>query len=202
MTQPDDRRAKSSVPLHDPIAKRWSPRAFSGAAVAPQDLTALLEAARWAPSCFGAEPWRFVIGVQGQGPGHDRIVQALVEGNRIWAANAPVLMITVARETFEFNDKPNAWHAHDVGLAMGQLAIEATARGLVVHQMGGFDADKARELLAIPDGYRPIAACAIGHLGDPGSLPDELAQKESAPRQRKPLSEIAFAGTFGAAYAG
>lgn len=192
--------AESSVPLHDPIARRWSPRAFSDKAVSRQDLTALLEAARWAPSCFGAEPWRFVIGVRGEGDGHAKINEALVEGNQVWAAHAPVLMITIAREAFEFNGKPNDWAAHDVGLAMGQLAIEATHRELVVHQMGGFSPDRAKELLGIPEGYRPVAACAIGYLGNAESLPAALAEKEVAPRKRKPLTEIAFENAFGNSY--
>jgi len=198
----NDRLAHSSVPLHDPIAKRWSPRAFTAEAVTREDLTGLLEAARWAPSCFGAEPWRFVVGIKGSGSGHERIAEALVEANRIWAASAPVLMITIARDTFEYNGEPNAWSKHDVGLAMGQLAIEATARGLVVHQMGGFDADKARELLGIPDGFSPIAACAIGHLAPADTLPEDLCDKEAAERARKPLGEIAFEGTFGEAFQG
>ena len=195
-----DRLAKSSVPLHDPIAKRWSPRAFTAEAVTRADLTGLLEAARWALSCYGAEPWRFVLGVKGSGDGHDKIAQALVDANRKWATSAPVLMITVARDAFEFNDKPNDWSKHDVGLAMGQLAIEATARGLVVHQMGGFDKDKARELLGIPDGYSPVAACAIGHLAPAETLPEDLRDKETAARERKPMGEIAFEGRFGDAY--
>lgn len=196
----NDRTATTSVPIHPPIAARWSPRAFSDEGVADGDLVALLEAARWAPSCFGAEPWRFVIGVKGRGDGYAKILGCLVEGNQKWARSAPVLMITIGRERFEFNDEENAWHAHDVGLAMGQLAIEAATRGLVVHQMGGFDQDAAREALAIPEGYRPIAACAIGHQGDPADLPDELRAKETAPRERKPLNQIAFEGAFGDAF--
>ena len=195
-----DRTATTAVPLLPAIAERWSPRAFAATPVADEDLTALLEAARWAPSCFGAEPWRFVVGVAGRGEGHAAIAASLMEGNRVWAAQAPVLMITLAREAFEHNDKPNAWAAHDVGLAMGQLSVEATARGLVLHQMGGFDAEQAKELLGVPDGYRPIAAVALGHPGDAADLPDELAERERAPRGRKPLESIAFEGRFGAGY--
>ena len=195
-----DRTASTAVPLLPAIAERWSPRAFAATPVTAEDLTALLEAARWAPSCFGAEPWRFLVGVAGRGEGHGRIAEALVDANRAWAEKAPVLLITMAREAFEHNEKPNAWAAHDVGLAMGQLAIEATARGLVVHQMGGFDADTAKELLGIPEGYRPIAAAAIGHPGSADDLPEPLAERECAPRERKALGEVAFEGAFGQAY--
>lgn len=187
----------TAVPIHPNIAERWSPRAFSQAPISQEDLTGLLEAARWAPSCFGAEPWRFVVGVKHQGPGHTAIASVLVPANRSWAEAAPVLLVSIARVAFEHNEKPNAWAQHDVGLAMGQLGVEATARGLVVHQMGGFDPTAAREALGIPAGYEAIAVAAIGHPGDPKDLSEELAERERAPRSRKPLSEIAFAGRFG-----
>ena len=196
----------TAVPILPAIADRWSPRSYAATPVSDEDLTGLLEAARWAPSCFGAEPWRFVIGVAGRGEGHAAIASTLMDANRAWAAKAPILMVALAREAFEFNDQPNAWAAHDVGLAMGQLGVEATARGLVVHQMGGFDAEQAKELLGVPDGYRAISAIAVGHPGPPENLPGgpdgELAERERAPRSRKPLSEVAFEGTFGASYAG
>jgi len=189
----------SSSDLHAPIASRWSPRAFSEEPIASEDLTALLEAARWAPSCFGAEPWRFVLGISGRGDGHEAIASTLMPANRSWAERAPVLMIAICREAFEHNGEPNSWAAHDLGLAMGQLGIEATVRGLVLHQMGGFDADQARELLAIPEGFRPMTAVAIGHPGKATELPDELAEREQAPRKRKPFAELAFEGRFGVA---
>ncbi len=197
-----DRIASTAVPIHAPIANRWSPRAFSSKPVQRDDLTALLESARWAASCFGAEPWRFVVGIAGQGQGHASIAETLVPGNRSWAEAAPVLMVTFAREDFEHNGKPNAWAAHDVGLAMGQLGIEATARGLVLHQMGGFDGDRVRELLDVPDGFRPMAVVAIGHPGGIDNLPEELAERENAPRERKPLGEVAFEGSVGQSYSG
>lgn len=193
------KRANTAVPIHPPIADRWSPRAFGPEDLSKDDELGLLEAARWAPSCFGAEPWRFVIGVRGRGQSHATIAETLVPANRLWAEKAPMLMITLARDEFEHNGKPNAWAQHDVGLAMGQLGIEASARGLILHQMGGFNADKARELLKIPAGYTPIAAVAIGHPGDPASLPEELEKREREPRARKPMAEIVFDGEFGRA---
>jgi len=194
-------QAQTAVPIHAPIAKRWSPRAFGSAPVSREDLTALLEAARWAPSCFGAEPWRFVLGVLGEGPGHAAIASALMPANRIWAEKAPVLMVTLARAGFEHNEKPNAWAKHDVGLAMGQLGVEASARGLVLHQMGGFDPGTAREALSIPAGFEPVAAVALGHPGEASDLPEELAEREAAERSRKALAEIAFEGRFGEPFA-
>lgn len=190
--QPTD----TSVPLLDAIAGRWSPRAFSSEAVRDDDLLGLLEAARWAPSCFGAEPWRFVIGRRGSGAGHELIAECLVPANRLWAEKAPILMVTVAVQNFEYNGEPNRWASHDLGIAMGQLGVEATARNLILHQMGGFDADLARKKLKLPDGFDPLAAVAIGHPGDPTELPEELAEREAAPRSRKPLHEIVFDGGF------
>lgn len=195
------RTATTSVPISKAIAERWSPRAFSDQPVAAEDLLALLEAARWAPSCFGAEPWRFIVGVQGKGAGHAKILECLVPANQLWAKSAPVLMLSLAQENFERNGKPNDWAAHDVGLAMGQLGIEASTRGLYLHQMGGFLPDKARELLAIPDGYRPMAGIAIGHMGLASDLPDELAEREADARSRKPLGEVVFDGSFGNPFA-
>lgn len=194
------RLATTATPIHPPIAARWSPRAFSEEALDLKDVTGLLEAARWAPSCFGAEPWRFVLGIRGRGDGHAAIADCLVPANRLWAERAPVLMITVARTHFEHNDKPNGWAQHDVGLAMGQLGIEAETRGLILHQMGGFDPKAAIERLGIPEGFTPVAAVAIGRPGSVSELPAEIAERESAPRARKPLAEIAFEGRFGHSY--
>lgn len=182
------------------ISKRWSPRAFSQKPVSDSDLLGLLEAARWAPSCFGAEPWRFILGIRGAGDHHEAIAGTLMPVNRVWAENAPVLLVAIYRESFEHNGEPNAWAAHDVGLAVGQLGIEATARGLVIHQMGGFDAQQASELLGIPAGFRAITTIAIGYAGQAEQLPEELAQRERAPRTRKPLDELAFEGQFGTAF--
>jgi nitroreductase len=135
--------------------------------------------------------------VSGQGEGFAAIAATLVPANRIWAERAPVLLITCARLAFEHNEEPNAWAQHDLGLAMGQLAIEATARGLIVHQMGGFDPELARTSLRIPDEFLPLTAVALGHPGSTEDLGEELAAREAAPRTRKPLAEVAFEGHFG-----
>lgn len=189
--------ANSAFPLHDLIASRWSPRAFQSKAVSAEDLGSLFEAARWAPSCFNAQPWRFVIATHEDAEAHQRLADCLVPANQVWAAKAPVLGLSIAQSNFEFNGKPNAHARHDVGLAMGQLALQAEALGLVVHQMGGFVAEAAIESLGIPEGYEPVAAFAIGYAGDASDLPDELAERERAPRERKELGELCFDGRFG-----
>lgn len=182
--------------IHELLSRRWSPVAFSSQPIEDDLLASLFEAARWAPSCFNAQPWRFIIGRHGS-EAHARILSTLTPGNSVWAANAYIVGITVARESFSHNGKPNKWAAHDVGLASMSLAVEATARGLFVHFMAGFDAAKAVELLGIPEHHSPVTAFAIGHRGDAALLPPEVAAKDSRERTRKPLSEVVVEGTFG-----
>jgi nitroreductase len=190
--------APSGLPLHDLIRERWSPRAFSDQPVEQRDIDLLIEAARWAPSSMNEQPWAIVIGNRTVDPdGHARILETLVPANAVWAGKAPVLAIAVARQNFVRNGRPNRHALYDTGQAMAQLALQATALGLVVHQMGGFDPLKARELLGIPDGFEPVAAMAIGYPGHPAGLSEELHLRESAPRTRRPASEWAFAGHWG-----
>ena len=182
--------------IHELLSTRWSPVAFSPEPIDDSTLASLFEAARWAPSCFNAQPWRFVIGRHGT-EAHGRILSTLTPGNSVWAANAYILGISVAHEVFSHNGKPNRWAGHDVGMASMSLAVEATARGLFVHFMGGFDAAKAVESLGIPEHHTPIAAFAIGHRGDPNALPPEVAAKEAKVRTRKALAEVLVEGAFG-----
>ncbi len=189
--------AKTAVtrcPILGAIAERWSPRAFDDRPVDERDLAGLFEAARWAASAFNAQPWRFVYAARGE-PAFERLLACLRETNQSWARNAAVLLIAVAKTTHE-DGSPNGHAIHDLGQAMATLAIEATARGLHVHQMAGFYPDKARELLGVPDGYEPKTAAAIGYLGEPSRLPDKLRERELAPRQRKPAEELAFRGLW------
>ena len=189
--------AKTAVtryPILGPIAERWSPRAFDDRPVAEQDLTALFEAARWAASAFNAQPWRFVYAARNE-PAFETLLACLRDTNRSWARHAAVLVIAAAKTTHE-DGSPNGHAIHDLGQAMATLAIEATARGIHVHQMAGFYPDKARTLLGVPDGYEPKTAAAIGYLGDRSRLPDKLREREAAPRQRKPLEELAFRGAW------
>lgn len=192
-----DKPAETAFPVHELIARRWSPRAFAPDPVTPEQLGSLLEAARWAPSAFNEQPWDLVFALREDGEAHARLAGCLVEANRAWAANAPLLMVTIAKLAFARNGKPNRHALHDVGLAAMSLVLQAEALGLAAHQMAGFDADAARRELAIPDGHEPVAFLAIGRRGDPNALPPELAEREAAPRVRRPLAELAHAGRFG-----
>jgi len=183
--------AQVAFPVHELIAERWSPRAFSERTLDPQTIGSLLEAARWAPSCFNEQPWRFLVASKDDSAGFARMAAALMDGNA-WAKAAPLLILSVARTNFERNDVPNKHAWHDVGLAVENLVLQAQALGLATHQMAGFDATSARDALRIPDGYEPVAMIAVGYPGDANALPAPLAEREGAARQRRPLETIAF----------
>jgi len=190
--------APADAGLHELIRERWSPRAFSGDPIPPAALDSLLEAARWAPSSMNEQPWSFILADRHSDPqGYARLESTLMEANRAWAGSAPVLGIAVARLAFARTGKPNRWAAYDTGQAVAQLTLQAVAVGLSVHQMGGFDADKARQLLGIPDGYEPVAALAIGYPGDDGDLSPEMRARELAPRQRRPATEWVYRSRWG-----
>lgn len=185
-------------PVHTLLAERHSPYAIDPArAVSSEDLRALFEAARWAASSYNAQPWRYIVAAKSRQPElWQQIHNVLAEGNQPWTANAPVLALGLVRADFEHNGKPNKAAAHDLGAASAQLTLEATARGLVVHQMIGLDPDAAREAFAIPAELEAFTALAIGYRGDASVIPEAYAKRDAAPRQRKPLSEIIFAGTL------
>ena len=189
--------AETRYPIHELLRERWSPRAFADRMVEPEELRSLLEAARWAPSSFNEQPWSFIVATK-QHPGeYERLLSCLVEGNVRWAQHAPVLMLSVAKLAFERNQKPNRHAFHDVGLAVENLVIHGMALGLFVHQMAGFHADRAREVYGIPESHEPVAAMAIGYPDDPGRLPDDLRERELAPRTRRPLESFVFSGQWG-----
>ncbi|MCH7825797.1 MAG: nitroreductase family protein, partial [Acidobacteria bacterium] len=150
-----DKPANTRYPIHELIAARWSPRAFAQRPVETGKLYRIFEAARWAASSFNEQPWGFIVATKEDEDAHRAIADCLVEGNRKWAELAPVLMISVARLTFEHNDKPNRHAYHDLGQAVALMLVQATDLGLVAHQMAGFDQDKARVTLNIPDDYDP-----------------------------------------------
>ena len=189
--------AETRYPIHELLRERWSPRAFADRMVEPEKLRSLLEAARWAPSSFNEQPWSFIVATKEHPGEYGRLLSCLVEGNVRWAQHAPVLMLSVARLAFERNQKPNRHAFHDVGLAVENMVIQATALGLAVHQMAGFHVDKARELFSIPDGHEPVAALVLGFPGDPAGLPEDLRERERAPRIRKPLESFVFSGQWG-----
>jgi nitroreductase len=191
------RPAETEYPVHEAIQKRWSPRAFSSQPVDAHTLRSLFEAARWAPSSSNEQPWAFLVATKDDKEGYEKLLSTLVEFNQGWAKHAPVLGIAVSRTHFAKNGTPNRNAFYDTGAAMSHLTAEATHRDLFVHQMGGFDAHKAKEIFGIPEGWEPIAAFAIGYGGDPHSLPDVLRERELSPRVRKPISEFVMSGKWG-----
>ena len=192
-----EKPADAQYPIHDLLQRRWSPRAFSDRSVEPDTLRSLLEAARWAPSSSNEQPWNFIVATKDNQAEHGRLLSCLVEGNRLWAQHALVLMVSVARMSFEEDGKPNRHAFHDVGQAVADLTVQATALGLMVHQMAGFHPEKVRELYGVPKEFEPVAAIALGYPGDPESLPERLKKRELAPRERKSLTEFVFTGCWG-----
>jgi nitroreductase len=190
------KQAQQGHPLHELIAARWSPRAYAPTPVAADDLRSLFEAARWAASSGNGQPWSFVVATQEQPEIFARLVDCLNDGNVPWASRAPVLGIVVT-QTVRANGRANRTAFYDAGLAMQNLAIQATANGLALRQMGGFSPDKARELFAIPEGYEPIVMFALGYPGDPAALGDNHREQELSPRQRRPIQEFVFGATWG-----
>ena len=191
--------ATTRVKIHDLIETRWSPRAIDpDKDISPEDLTALLEAARWAPSCFNDQPWRFIVCVKSKDETSWKNALAnLAEKNQLWAKNAPVLMLAVAMDNFNHNGKPNRWAMYDTGAASVSLCFQATALGLVVHQMGGFDAEKARALFKLPAGCTPMSMIAVGYQADIDVLDDDFKAAELAERTRAPLDQRVYFGHWG-----
>jgi nitroreductase len=189
--------AKTATPIHDLMVHRWSPRAFETRPVEREKLRSLFEAARWAASSFNAQPWYFIVATKDDPENFQRVLECFVELNRNWARNAPVVALSVASLKFAHNGQPNRHAFHDVGQAAANLALEATALGLEIHQMAGIDPEKARQIFGIPEGYEAVAGIALGYPGDPASLPDQLRERELAPRERKPLDSFVFSGRWG-----
>jgi nitroreductase len=189
--------APTDVPLNELVRERWSPRAFADRPVAPEILRGLFEAARWAPSSNNEQPWAYIVATKDDPANFEKLLSVLVEFNVSWAKNAPVLALSVAHLNAQKDGSPNRHALHDVGSASAQLTFQANSHGLYVHQMAGFDVDKARQVFAIPPDWEPVAAMAIGYLGDPESLPQRLRDRELAPRTRKPLSEFVITGGWG-----
>lgn len=196
---PTHKQASPDHPIHELIARRWSPYAFAERAVPDDDLRCLFEAARWAASSYNEQPWSYIVATKANPKEHERLISCLVDGNQPWARAAPVLAIGCTSLHFVRNDKPNAAAIHDLGLASATLTFEATARGLFVHQMIGILPEKARQMYQIPKGVQPLTGLAIGYLADPNNLPQDYKQRDQASRQRKPLAEFVFSGQWGTA---
>ncbi len=190
-----EKPADTQYPIHDLLRQRWSPRAFDDRPIEPEKLRSLFEAARWAPSSNNGQPWRFLVATKENKTEYDRLFNCLVEGNQKSAYRAPVLMLSVAQLQFE-DGSPNRHALHDTGMAAENLVVQATALGLVAHQMAGFDVEKARADLKIPSGYEPVAIIAVGYPGDPALLSDGLRAREAQQRVRKPLTEFVYSATW------
>lgn len=191
------KEASPDHPIHELLAKRWSPYGFADRPVSRADVQSLFEAARWAPSSYNEQPWSYIIATREYPAEFERVLSCLVEGNQGWAKAAPVLALGCTSLNFSKNGKPNAAAIHDLGLAAANLYVEATSRGLFVHQMIGILPDKAREVFQIPEGVQPVTALAIGYPADPNTLPEPIKQRDTAPRSRKRLSEFVFSGKWG-----
>lgn len=178
------------APAHPMFPARWSRRAFSQQAVSEADLAASFEAARWAASCYNDQPWYFRYATR-EGGRHADVASVLVEGNRSWAQAAPVLGVVFTRRALTKTGAENAWSRFDAGAASAQFALQASLLGLSVHFMAGFDPARAYEVFAMdPSEWDAIAAFAVGHPGEPSTLPEALAERE-LPSGRKPRSEVA-----------
>ncbi len=171
-------------PVLEVIATRRSSRAYASNPIDKEKIDALFEAARWAPSSMNEQPWAYLYATKDQPELYNKILDALLESNRLWAQEAPLLIMSMARKTHARNGAINSAARYDTGAANAFLSLQATQFGLNVHQMGGFDRQKAMLNLNIPDTHEPIVIMAIGYLGDAENLPENLKQRETAPRER------------------
>ena len=194
-----DKKIDTQEKIDDLLAKRWSGRAYDvNRQVSQQDIISLLEAARWAPSCFGDEPWRYIVCDKAiNEAAWDKAFACLAEGNQSWAVNAPVLILALANTIFSHNDNANRWAQYDTGAATMSLCIQASSLGLMVHQMGGFSADKAADVFSIPDQYTSMAMMTVGYQLAKDKINEELLERESSERKRNPLTEQFFDGEWG-----
>lgn len=187
-----ERTADTSVPVNEILTARWSPRAYEATTTIDEDkLTAALEAARWAPSAYNGQPWRFVIARRGTEL-HADIVASLIDFNKTWAPAAAALIVAIA-ETADANGEVITHATYDLGQAVAHLSVQAHHDGLFVHQMSGFDAAAVAARLELEERFVPTTVLAVGDLGDASALPDALQERERAPRTRRPLAETVIA---------
>jgi len=186
---------KATFPINDMILNRWSPRAMSPDELMPEEeLMTLFEAARWAPSSYNGQPWRFIYAQRGT-KDWDHFFDLLVPFNQSWAKNATYLFLVISRDTFAWNNEFSRTHSFDTGAACENLAIQGHIDDIVVHAMEGFDYDRAKKVGNVPDEYTIEAMFAVGKPGNKENLPEELQERETL-SDRKPLNELVFAGTF------
>jgi len=194
---PNAKQARTDHPVQPILVRRWSPYGFGKAGVSGEDLASLFEAARWAPSSYNEQPWVYFVARREDREEFERVLSCLTEGNRRWAANAAVLVLAAVRTTLSRNGKPNRVALHDLGLASANLTLEATARGLAVHQMGGILPARIRELYRLPEEVEPATALAIGAAAGPGEDNEAWRERDTMPRTRRPLDEFVFERAWG-----
>ena len=176
--------------LHSVIQQRYSPMVFSDTPLEESAIELLLEAARWAPSSYNEQPWRFIVGRKGDAV-WQQVYDALVEGNQVWVKDAPLLVVSVAKTVFAYNQKPNAHAWHDVGLATQNMLLQGISMDIYSHAMAGFDSDTIRSSFDLSEGFDPVAVIAFGYQGDIASIEDfGIRERAEAPRQRISLDEI------------
>jgi nitroreductase len=192
------KKIETKATIHELIASRWSGRAYdSSRPVEQEQLLSLLEAARWAPSCYGDQPWRFIVFERMTNmPAWEQAELCLGEGNRAWAKHAPLLILACANSVMSKNGNPNRWGQYDTGAATISLCLQAAALGLMVHQMGGFDAEMACEKFEIPEQFTPMAMMTVGYQLPEDEIPDDMKDREYNERARNPLGDNFFDGTW------
>lgn len=191
--------AITQTAVHEIIANRWSGRAYDPEKpVTRVQVISLLEAARWAPSCYGDQPWRFIVWNKGEdAAAWQSAFDCLAPGNQGWVKDAPLLVLVCADSLFNHNGQPNRWAQYDTGAAAENLCLQAEALGLMAHQMGGFDPDRTRAVARVPEQFRLMAMISVGHPADPATFRPEVSERETAPRKRRALGELFFAGAWG-----
>ncbi len=186
------KHAHTELPVHELIQSRWSPRSFTDQPVTDEDLKTLFTAASWAASSYNEQPWRFIVGRKGDAT-YQKIFDTLAAPNQAWVGpSVPVLFASFGKKTFSHNGAPDAYGLHDAGAAAATLALQATAMGMHVHGMGGFDKETLRAFFGVPTDFEVGAVWALGYAGDPENAPENYKAAEKAPRTRKPLEDFVF----------
>ena len=189
--------APADRPIHPLLAERWSPYAFTDKGVDEADLLALFEAARWAASSYNEQPWRFIVARREDTAAFEKVLSCLVPFNQGWARHAPVLALGLVRTLRPGDGSPNSAAQHDLGLAAASLTVEATHRGLSVHQMSGIVADRIRKIWTLPDDVLPLTALAIGRAAPVEAAPEDMRDRQARPRERRRLPEFVFGERWG-----
>lgn len=182
----------NKYPIIDELKNRWSPVIFSDRPVEKEKIFSMFEAARWAPSSFNEQPWAFIYATKENTEEYNKLLDCIFEGNAEWAKDAPLLLIAFAKTVHDRNGKPNKHAWFDLGHAVSNLSAQATAMGLYLHQMGGFDSAKTNDFYNVPENYEPVVAIAIGYMGEYDSAPEGFQNRDKAPRKRNEITEFVF----------